>query len=91
MRVAASEMGQWGRDEGGFFRAEPTRGIMRDLLWTLARIDCLVATQYLVRGDQEGARRHVARAAGLLECRARSRDSTEPWQTVLAAVGAKGG
>lgn len=64
---------------------------MRNLLWTLASIDCLVATQCLVRGDQEGVRHHVARAAGLLGCRARSRDSTEPWQTVLAAAWAKGG
>jgi len=64
---------------------------MRNLLWALARIDCLLAAQCLVRGDREGADRHVARAAGLLEGRARSRDPTEPWQTVLAAVGATGG
>ena len=70
---------------------EPTRAGMRNLLWALARIDCLVAVQCLVRGDREGADRHVRRAAGLLECRARSRDPAEPWQTVLAAVEPRGG
>jgi hypothetical protein len=56
---------------------------MRNLYWDLARLDCLGATLYLARRDFARARLYVARAAGLLECRARARDSSERWQPII--------
>lgn len=57
---------------------------MKRLFWTLAEHDCLTAQLLLVQRDDDGAAVFLARAAELLECRARSRDPQEPWQSVLS-------
>jgi hypothetical protein len=58
---------------------------MRDLLFTLAMLDCWKAS-FLIGGRDYGlAARHLLRAAGYLESRSRARDPREPWQAVLGA------
>jgi hypothetical protein len=61
---------------------------MRDLLFTLAMLDCWKAS-FLTAGQQYGdAARYMLRASGYLESRARARDPREPWRPVLGAGGA---
>ena len=58
---------------------------MRDLLFTLAMLDCWKAS-FLTGGREYGlAARHLIRAVGYLESRARARDPKEPWRPVLGA------
>lgn len=62
---------------------------MRNLLWALARLECLAAMDCRERDNSELADRHIRRAARYLEGRALSRDPSEPWQRVLGALEAE--
>jgi hypothetical protein len=58
---------------------------MRNLLFTLAMLDCWKAS-FLIGAQEYGvAARYLIRATGYLESRARARDPAEPWRPVLGA------
>jgi hypothetical protein len=59
--------------------------VMRDLLFTLAMLDCWKASFLICGRDYGLAARHLALAVGYLESRSRARDPREPWQPVLGA------